>query len=362
MAKIVILGDLHLGARNASTHFSDYFNSFFTDTLFPFCQVHGVKNIIQLGDLFDSRTSISLKAFHRSKDVWFGSLAKHGIHMHTLLGNHDIHYKESLVINSPELFLGEFSDSVTIVNKPSQINLDGYDIDLVPWICSENLEEVSAFIERPERPDIVCGHFEFSGFKMQANSPLTSELDSAAKLFSSRYKKVLSGHFHTRSEVGNILYTGIPYEITWADYADPKGFHVLDTDTGELTFVRNNDTMFRTVTFRGEQPTASELLLLSGKMVKGFYDSSTASDREIEIFSAKLRSAGTNHLTFHDTAQTVQSSVSVDGVDVSLLDIRVAIKNYVDDFLKNDKDKIEPVMAIMNELHTMALAIDPTSE
>ena len=76
MTKVVLLGDLHLGARGGSNHFSDYFNSFFTDTLYPYCQVNDIKNIIQLGDLFDSRTSLSYKAFHRCKNVWFDSLRK----------------------------------------------------------------------------------------------------------------------------------------------------------------------------------------------------------------------------------------------------------------------------------------------
>jgi DNA repair exonuclease SbcCD nuclease subunit len=54
-----------------------------------------------------------------------------------------------------------------------------------------------------------------------------------------KYEQVLSGHFHHKSARDNILYTGVPYQMTWADWNDPKGFHVLDTETRELEFIRN---------------------------------------------------------------------------------------------------------------------------
>ncbi len=37
--------------------------------------------------------------------------------------------------------------------------------------------------------------------------------------------------------------------MTWADYNDPKGFHIFDTDTRHLEFIRNPFTMFNKVTY-----------------------------------------------------------------------------------------------------------------
>jgi hypothetical protein len=59
-----------------------------------------------------------------------------------------------------------------------------------------------------------------------------------------RYDTVFSGHYHHRSSKGNITYLGTPYELTWQDYADPKGFHLFDLDTRELTFIQNPITLF----------------------------------------------------------------------------------------------------------------------
>jgi DNA repair exonuclease SbcCD nuclease subunit len=59
-----------------------------------------------------------------------------------------------------------------------------------------------------------------------------------------KFDLVISGHFHTKSKHGSINYTGTPYEMTWSDYNDPKGFHVLDTRTRELEFIENPYKMF----------------------------------------------------------------------------------------------------------------------
>jgi hypothetical protein len=63
----------------------------------------------------------------------------------------------------------------------------------------------------------------------------------------------LSGHFHHKSSDGNITYVGTPYEMTWADYSDPKGFHIFDTETRELEFVKNPITMFNKVFYNDSE-------------------------------------------------------------------------------------------------------------
>lgn len=333
MTKVVLLGDLHLGARGGSNHFSDYFNSFFTDTLYPYCQVNDIKNIIQLGDLFDSRTSLSYKAFHRCKNVWFDSLRKNGIHMTTLLGNHDIHYRESLEINAPELLLAEYSDCITIINKPSKIDLGGKSFDLIPWVCKENREDVLKFV-KDTKSDYVCGHFELSGFKMQKTSIVKEEADDFAKLLSKKYDKVFSGHYHTISTSGNILYTGIPYQITWSDYDDQKGFFVLDTETGELTFVKNNNEMFVKI-FLDENLKLETLIQYKDKVVRGYYDSSKSKKKEVDKFLTVLRTVGPMSLSTHDLYQdTSIEDVTVDTETVS--DTRKLILDSLKDLFSTE--------------------------
>jgi hypothetical protein len=54
-----------------------------------------------------------------------------------------------------------------------------------------------------------------------------------------RFERVISGHFHKKSDDGHIYYLGAQYEQTWSDYKDPKGFHIFDTETRELERISN---------------------------------------------------------------------------------------------------------------------------
>ena len=58
------------------------------------------------------------------------------------------------------------------------------------------------------------------------------------------YKKVFSGHYHTRSSDGKIFYLGNPYEMFWNDVNDERGFHIFDTETLEHTSVNNPYRLF----------------------------------------------------------------------------------------------------------------------
>jgi len=93
----------------------------------------------------------------------------------------------------------------------------------------------------------VCfGHFEISGFQMYKGHDNHEGFDPG--LFHS-FDLVCSGHFHHRSSCDNIHYLGNPYELTWADYDDPRGFHLFDTRTKELEFIQNPNRMFYKILF-----------------------------------------------------------------------------------------------------------------
>ena len=59
--KIAILNDTHAGARNSSEIFLDYFGRFYSDVFFPYCEKHGIKQILDRKStrLNSSHTDIS---------------------------------------------------------------------------------------------------------------------------------------------------------------------------------------------------------------------------------------------------------------------------------------------------------------
>ena len=64
----------------------------------------------------------------------------------------------------------------------------------------------------------------------------------------SKFTKVFSGHYHTRSDDGRIYYLGNPYEMFWNDVGDRRGFTIFDTETLEHVPVDNPYRLFITST------------------------------------------------------------------------------------------------------------------
>jgi DNA repair exonuclease SbcCD nuclease subunit len=173
------------------------------------------------------------------RKYFFEKLQEYGIQFITLLGNHDVAFKNTLQVNSSQLLLNEY-DNVTVCDSFTTFSFDGIDVDIVPWLCDDNEIEILDQIKQ-SKSQICFGHFEIDGFKMDAVNVHEGGLKKD-KL--SKYDIVLSGHFHHKSNDGHIFYVGTPNEMTWIDYNDPRGFHIFDTDTREMEFIKNPYRMF----------------------------------------------------------------------------------------------------------------------
>ena len=130
--------------------------------------------------------------------------------------------------------------SITVHTEAKTLDVDGVSIDLIPWICKENEAEIAEYLKNT-KSQICFGHFEISGFEMDRGNVCHEGIDRSML---SKYEIVLTGHFHHKSSDGTIFYVGTPGEMTWADYNDPRGFHIFDTETRELEFIENPYRMF----------------------------------------------------------------------------------------------------------------------
>jgi hypothetical protein len=98
----------------------------------------------------------------------------------------------------------------------------------------------------------MMGHLEINGFLMNYNQVCDYGVDMNTF---SKFDLVYSGHFHHKSTQGSITYLGNPYEITWADYNDSRGFHIFDTKTRELEFIQNPYRMFHKIYYDDTKET-----------------------------------------------------------------------------------------------------------
>ena len=243
--KICILNDTHCGTRNSSEIFLNNADDFYRETLFPYLLEHNIKHIVHLGDYFDNRKFINFKALNRNRHSFLDKLREYGITMDIIPGNHDVFYKNTNDLNSLKELLGHYMNEVNIVMKPTVMDFDGFKFGLLPWITPENKDESMDFIANC-KCDWLGAHLELGGFDMMRGIQNHGGMDH--KIFS-RFERVLSGHYHTKSTQDNITYLGTQLELFWSDAHDPKFFHVLDTATRELTPVQNNHTVFKKIVY-----------------------------------------------------------------------------------------------------------------
>jgi DNA repair exonuclease SbcCD nuclease subunit len=242
--KICILGDTHHGMRGDSLDFHRHYEKFYSEIFFPYLKENNIDTIVQLGDLFDRRKFINFNSLYLVRRYFFDPIKENEIKFHTLLGNHDVAYKNTLEVNSSSLLLNDYGN-ITIHNSFNTVSFDGIDVDIVPWICDDN--QVEIFDKIKESKSQICfGHFEIAGFEMDRGNICHEGIDKSSL---KKYDIVLTGHFHHKSSDGHITYVGTPGEMTWSDYNDPRGFHIFDTDTRELTFIQNPYRMFYKVTY-----------------------------------------------------------------------------------------------------------------
>jgi len=235
--KIALITDQHLDGRKGNLAFWNYFQKFYDDVFFPTLEKERIDTVIDLGDTFDNRKSIDFNVCNRVTTNYFDKLKNFKVHM--LLGNHCVYYKNTNKINSPELLLKQY-DNITIYSEPKYLKLGSKKFLMLPWINRENQEEILNLLETSDA-DNVCGHLELSGFEITPGMKMDHGMD--AKLFH-RFKRVWSGHYHHKSTKGNITYLGNPYQMYWNDYKDTRGFHIYDTESDRLKFVRNPYDIF----------------------------------------------------------------------------------------------------------------------
>ena len=239
MTKIVLLGDIHIGARNDNLIIAEHHISFFEKLLFPYLLKEKITRIIQFGDVFDRRKFVNFQILDMWKSRVFDWLLLNGIDVDVIAGNHDVYYKNLNDINSPMLLLREYFNIRPFI-QATEREIDGNQVLYIPWINSSNEEQTKQAI-KSSKASIAMGHLELNGFQMDRGYICDGGLD--AKLFK-RFHTVYSGHFHHKSDNGHIFYLGTPYQMTWVDFGGQKGFHVWDTKTLDLVRVVNPEELF----------------------------------------------------------------------------------------------------------------------
>ena len=331
--KIALLNDTHFGVRNDSPAFMEYQNKFYNDLFFPYLIENNITTLIHLGDVVDRRKFINHKTAHNFKQVFWNRLEELNIDTHVIIGNHDTYYKNTNEVNALQNL--NLNKNCTIYTKATEVAFDGLDILFLPWICDDNLDDSIHTIDQSQSP-ICMGHLEIKGFEMHKGHINEHGLEKEQFI---KFEKVLSGHFHKKSDDGRIHYLGTQYEMTWSDYKCPKGFHIFDTETREIERVANPLRMFKKIVYDDKKTDYNQFDLseYDNTHVKLFISQKTDDDMYNRFVEKMYNAINVHELQIIEDPTDLNASIRGDILEQGE-DTLTFLRNYIDQ-VDTDLDK-----------------------
>ena len=350
--KIAIITDTHFGARNDNLNFNEYFYKFYDDIFFPTLKEQGISTCVHMGDVVDRRKYISYRIANDFRERFVNRFKEMDIDLHIIIGNHDTYYKNTSEVNSMQELVG--SDNFKIYTGPEVVNFDGTPILFVPWINPSNYEASIDALETANA-DIAMGHLEVNGFEMHRGQMAEGSWD---KHSFRRFETVFSGHFHHKSDDGQIYYLGTPYELYWNDFDDPKGFHIFDTGTRELERIINPYTLFEKIYYDDttEDYSTHDVSKYKDKYVK-LIVVNKKDLYQFDMFTDRLLKADAYEVKIiEDFSELDASNVSDDIVENTEATMTL-LEKYIDDLdVTLDKKRLKNTMkSLYNEAQDLEL-------
>jgi predicted phosphodiesterase len=344
--KIGVISDTHWTARKSSRHLHDYFELFYKNIFFPALEEQGVEIVVHMGDAFDNRKSIDFWGLDWTRRVVLEPLRKYEVHM--IVGNHDIFLRNSTEINAPELLLKDYPNIKTY-SSPTNTKVGGIDMTFIPWICSENYDETLKVIKK-SKAKIAMGHLELQGFRV--NKHLIMEEHGLDPNIFTKFQKVFSGHYHTRSDNGRIFYLGNPYEMYWTDVNDTRGFHIFDTETFEHTPINNPYKLFYNIYYEDTPHQMFDVTEYANKIVKVIVRKKSK-QKEFDKFIDKLYKVGIQDLKIVENFDIQENEDFVIDEEENTISI---LNRYIDESECNfDKNVIK---GIFQDLYQQSCEIE----
>lgn len=352
--KIALLNDTHCGIRNSSDIFMNYQESFYRDVFFPYLLENDIKTILHLGDYYDNRKTVNFKALNHNRRIFLDKLREYGIHMDIIPGNHDVYFKNTNELNSLKELQGHYMNEVNIIEEPTDMKYGNLSIALIPWINQENEKLTLEFLSK-SKSSIVGAHLELAGFEMERGLICKDGMD---KRHFDKFEMVLTGHFHAKSSKGNVHYLGSQMEFFWNDCGDKKHFHILDTETRELTAVHNPLTIYEKIYYDHEtigNYKFKDMSYLDNKFVKIIVQNK-GNPVEFEKFVDRVQQQKIHELKIAETFEEFLGN-NVDDVNISIDDTQTLVYNYIDNVNTDlDKSRIKKeISSLMIEAQTMEI-------
>lgn len=226
--KILQIGDIHFGEKGNS----EVFNNQILDFIDWACGVAKDRNIttcVQLGDYFHERNKVNVATLNAGIAGAIQLQQTFGReNVFVLAGNHDVYYKDRVDVSSVNVL----APYVTVISEPTVIPFENKTVVMIPWIVDNEMWD--KIVSMGDDNDYLYSHLELNGFKV--NDQYTMEHGYSPKELK-RYKRVLTGHYHSPQQMGNIQYAGTPFPISMNEANEAHGVWIHDTETDDLEFI-----------------------------------------------------------------------------------------------------------------------------
>jgi len=227
MAKYLVTADLHLKDWNDKDYTDEGVPLRLVEIIQTFesmCE-YAIKNeidtIVIAGDTNDTKSIVHVTAFTMFRKILEKYSNLNFIFMH---GNHDAasggdgDYESAI-----ELLLGPAN--VKVLLKPEQRD----NIMFVPW--SRRMVD---YIGESDECDILITHMGLSDATLSNGASIKTRLQSSDL---TRFKLVISGHYHKPQQVNHVWYVGSPIQLRRDEFNEDKRFLIIDSETLEVESV-----------------------------------------------------------------------------------------------------------------------------
>lgn len=354
--RLALISDTHIGARQDSLIFSEYFLKFYENVFLPYLDANNITNVAHLGDVVDRRKFINYVILNQFRTRLVDRLRAKNIFVDVLVGNHDVPYRNSNEVNAVTELFGSYPN-VNLIHEPVIRQYESLSVAMIPWINSGNYSSTMKFIQEC-KADVAMAHLELAGFEMDKGNVNRDGMDR--ELFS-RFETVYSGHYHHKSDDGHVYYLGNPYQMTWADVDDVRGFHVLDTETRELEFIPNPYTIFEKVYYDDTNdinfPKLEEIdfAAMSGKYIKTIVVNKT-NPFLFDTYINRILQANPQDLTIVEDF-TLESNISDEEIESSENTLSL-LKKYIDGMEDDVSINKEILYNKMHQLYVEASSME----
>lgn len=233
--KVLFIGDPHLKINrfDLATSFLNWLNKLIEE--------QKPDLVVNLGDTFDTHAVIRSEVLNEFMKHVYGVLSQ-GIPYVYLVGNHDMYKPHDPKYHVMLPFKNKIKDFYVIDEIQ---NL--FDMTFVPYQYNGTNFPKSVL-------PICVAHQTFLGADygpIRATEGVDATSISGCEL-------IISGHIHTKSVLGSVLYVGSPFSQSASDIDQVKGITTLDTDTFGTTFTQCPLPLWKRLTYIIDQQHSIE--------------------------------------------------------------------------------------------------------